>query len=109
MRTLRIITAVLLFNISLFSLLLSIAGFTVKDIGAVFGIVFLFLTVILVLLGIRLIKKPAVKEPQVIEQTEYIPEKMTFLERLSYSFEYFSGQIRNQNERNQKRKRLGNE
>jgi hypothetical protein len=109
MRALRIIGAVLLFNISLFSLLLSIAGFTVKDIGAVFGIVFLFWTIISVLLGIRLIKKPTVKELQVVEQPEYIPEKMTFLERLSYSFEYFSGQIRKQNERNQKRNRLRNE
>jgi hypothetical protein len=109
MRVLKIIAAILLFLVSLFFLLFSIVAFTEKEIGIIAGFILLAIAVLTFCFGIRLITKLPVKEPRVIEQPEFIPAKMTFLERVSYSLEYFSGQIRKQNERNQKRNRLRNE
>jgi hypothetical protein len=83
MRTVKIIIAVVLFLISLFSLIAAIASFSDKEIGSGAGVVFIIAAGLLTLLGIRLIKKPSgnFEKPVIIKQPE--TGKKTFREKMA--------------------------
>jgi len=83
MRTVKIIVAIVLFLISLFSLIAAIASFSDKSIGIGAGVVFIIAAGLLALLGIRLVKKPSVnfEKPIIIKQPE--TGKKTFREKMA--------------------------